>query len=92
MGKKSKLKYLIVGIIVINVCYVFINQQLTMNRIQARIQDTTIEAQKIKSENEKLQSEIKISQSDEYSEKLAREKLGLIKQGEIPVVNGSNNK
>ncbi|AGK99271.1 FtsB family cell division protein [Clostridium pasteurianum] len=92
MGKKSKLKYLIVGIIVINVCYVFINQQLTMNRIQAGIQDKTMEAQRIKSENERLQSEIKISQSDKYSEKLAREKLGLIKQGEIPVVNGSNNK
>lgn len=92
MKRKFKLKYLIIGIVAINVCYLFINQQLTINRIQAKIQDKTIEAQKIKSENEKLQDEIKTSQSDGYSEKLAREKLGLIKQGEVPVVNGSNNK
>lgn len=92
MRKKFKLKYLIIGVVVINLCVLFINQQLTMNRIQAKIQDKTEETQKIESENQKLQSEIKTSQSDEYSEKLAREKLGLIKQGEVPVVNGSNNK
>ncbi|MDF2502970.1 MULTISPECIES: septum formation initiator family protein [Clostridium] len=92
MRKKSKLKYLIMGIIAINVSYLFINQQITMHRIKARIKDTTVEAQKLKSENEKLQDEIKVSQSDKYSEKLAREKLGLIKQGEVPVINGTNNK
>jgi cell division protein FtsB len=80
------------GIIAINVSYLFINQQITMHRIKARIKDTTVEAQKLKSENEKLQDEIKVSQSDKYSEKLAREKLGLIKQGEVPVINGTNNK
>lgn len=90
--KKKFIKYLILGIVAINVCYIFVNQQLTMRRIQSRIEDKAVESQKIKSQNEKLQNEIKISQSDKYSEKLAREKLGLIKEGEIPVVNSSNNK
>lgn len=90
--RKKYIKYLLIGIVVINICYIFINQQLTMKRIQSRIQDRNIESQKIQSQNAKLQNEIKISQSDKYSEKLAREKLGLIKEGEIPVVNASNNK
>ncbi|AJA49776.1 septum formation initiator [Clostridium pasteurianum DSM 525 = ATCC 6013] len=90
--RKKYIKYLLIGIVIINICYIFINQQLTMRRIQLTIQDRNMESQKVKSQNAKLQNEIKISQSDKYSEKLAREKLGLIKEGEIPVVNASNNK
>ncbi|UZW14037.1 septum formation initiator family protein [Clostridium pasteurianum] len=90
--RKKYIKYLLIGIVIINICYIFINQQLTMRRIQSTIQDRNMESQKVKSQNAKLQNEIKISQSDKYSEKLAREKLGLIKEGEIPVVNASNNK
>lgn len=37
----------------------------------------------LKEENEKLQAEVESAQSDyEYIEKLARERLGLIKDGE----------
>lgn len=41
---------------------------------------------KIRQENEKLAEQLKIIQSDEYVEKQLRNKLGLVKEGEIVVV------
>ncbi|WP_035795482.1 FtsB family cell division protein [Clostridium akagii] len=92
MIKGAKIKFLIIGIFVINMCYVAVNQQITMNKIQAQIDSKATETKELKSSNQKLQDELKMARSDQYSEKLAREKLGLIKQGEITVINGSNNK
>lgn len=88
----KKLKILIIGIFIINICYVTINQQLTMNKIQAQIDNKATETKELKSSNQKLQNELKMAHTDQYSERLAREKLGLIKQGEITVIKGSNNK
>lgn len=87
MKKRSKLKYLIFGIFIINMCYLLINQQIIINRIQSKIYDKTEQAKEIENNNSKLQDELKMAKTDEYSEKLAREKLGLIKQGEIPVLS-----
>ncbi len=92
MVKGVKLKFLIIGIFAINMCYVVVNQQITMNKIQSQIDTTTAETKELKSSNEKLQDQLKMTHTDQYSEMLAREKLGLIKQGEITVINGSNNK
>jgi cell division protein FtsB len=61
-----------------------------MQNIKKQIVERKTEEQKLKVKNQKLQDEIKMSASDIYIEKLAREKLGLIKQGETPVID--NNK
>lgn len=42
--------------------------------------------EKIQKENEKLEEQLKIIQSDEFVEKQLRNKLGLVKEGEIVVV------
>lgn len=89
MKKKSKLKYLIWGIFIINMGYLIVNQQITINRIQSNIDNKVVQSKELKNNNSKLQDELKMAKTDEYSEKLAREKLGLIKQGEIPVLNGA---
>lgn len=49
-----------------------------------------MEEQRGKYKNQKLQEEVKMSNSNVYIEKLAREKLGLIKQGETPVIDNKN--
>lgn len=72
------------------VLYVFISQQVTMQKIKNQIADKKIEEQKVKDKNQKLQDEVKMSKSDTYIEKLARERLGLIKQGETPVIDSKN--
>jgi cell division protein FtsB len=92
MRKKFVWKYLVIGIVVINVCYIFVSQQIKMHKIQTQIDARNAEANQRKIQNQKLQDQVKMAKSDEYSEELAREKLGLIKEGEIPVVNSSTNK
>ncbi|MCS4481924.1 septum formation initiator family protein [Clostridium botulinum] len=42
-----------------------------------------------KRKNQKLQDEVKLSKSKDYIEKLARERLRLIKKGETPVINNT---
>lgn len=92
MRRRFIWKYLVIGIVVINICYIFVSQQIRMYKIQKQINTTNIESQQKKAENQKLQDQVKMAQSDKYSEELAREKLGLVKQGEIPVINGTGNK
>jgi cell division protein DivIC len=87
MKKRSKLQFLIIGIFIVNICYILVNQQITMNKIRKETENKTSEITKLRGDNQKLQDEIKMAHSDQYSEKLAREKLGLIKPGEIPVIN-----
>ncbi|MCH3965626.1 MAG: septum formation initiator family protein [Clostridium sp.] len=87
---KIKVKNIAALLLTIYVCYIFINQQITMWNIKKQINDKYAEEQKMKEKNIKLQDEIKMSKSDMYIEKLARERLGFIKQGETPVINIKN--
>lgn len=86
MGVKLNLKrFLIIGFISY-VAYIFVQQQLTINRINNSILSVKDEINKVNSENEKLQDKLDSSKSDAYLEKLARERGLLIKKGEIPVL------
>lgn len=87
MSKKSKLKIIILMIFVVNIGYIFVNQQLTMSRIKKDIKTKQETMDKLSSENRKLQDEIKLTKTDKYTEKLARERLGLVKEGETPVID-----
>jgi Septum formation initiator len=90
MKRKIKGKNIIFVLILCYVCYVFINQQVTMHKIRDEIANKKMEEQKTQEKNKKLQDEVKMSKTDMYIEKLARERLGLIKQGETPVIDTKN--
>lgn len=90
MKKKIKGKNIIFALLLFYVGYIFINQQITMHKIKDEIADKKIEEQKTKEKNKKLQDEVKMSKTDMYMEKLARERLGLTKQGETPVIDTKN--
>ncbi|WP_446898052.1 FtsB family cell division protein [Clostridium sp. LBM24168] len=87
---KIKIKNIVALLLTLYVSYIFVNQQITMWNIKKQINDKYAEEQKMKEKNIKLQDEIKMSTSDMYIEKLARERLGFIKQGETPVINIKN--
>lgn len=87
MKKNLKFRNIIVLFIIGYVCYVFIGQQITMHNINNQINAKSAEKQKAVELNQKLQDEVKLSRSDAFIEKLARERLGLVKQGETPVIN-----
>ena len=89
MEKKLILKkVIIVGCIVFFV-FSYIRQSVTMNRIQKEIDSKQLQLDEVKQKNERLQDEVEKINSDssDYLEKLARERLGMIKPGE-KVVNG----
>lgn len=90
MKKKQKIKLAILLLIFGYICYIFISQQITMYRISKEMKIQQQEEQIAKEKNQKLQDEVKMSKSDTYIEKLAREKLGLIKEGETPVIDSKN--
>lgn len=90
MSNKIKGKNVIFVLILCYVCYIFVSQQITMHKIKNQISDKKEEQQKVKEKNQKLQDEVKMSKSDMYIERLARERLGLIKQGETPVIDSKN--
>lgn len=92
MKKKLTVKKLIIiGLIDIFILG-YIRQGITMNRIEKEIANKQSQLEDVKQKNERLQDEVeKInSGSEEYLEKLARERLGMIKPGE-KVVSGSTD-
>ena len=70
-----------------------------MNKIQKDIKAKQTQLNELKDKNKKLQNEVSQSSTDEYIEKMARERLGMIKEGEKVITNSdlpqddkSNNK
>ena len=68
-----------------------IRQELTMKRIQKEIVESEEVLRNLKEKNFKLQAELESTPSNEYLEKLARERLGMVKKGEIVVSSQEEN-
>lgn len=84
MKTKLILKRTIITGFIIFFAFSYIRQSITMNRIQKEIDSKQVQLNEINQKNERLQDEVdKInSNSSDYLEKLARERLGMIKPGE----------
>ncbi|APM37512.1 FtsB family cell division protein [Clostridium kluyveri] len=90
MKVRIKWKKIFFLLIILYVVYIFVSQQITMYNIKKQITERKVEEIRMKQKNQKLQDEVKMSTSDAYIEKLAREKLGLINEGETPVIDKKN--
>jgi cell division protein DivIC len=90
MKKKFNIKSVAIIFAVVYVCYILINQQITMSRQKKELEKYNVEIQKKKEEKKVLQDEVELSKTDKYIEKLAREILGLVKEGETPVLDNEN--
>lgn len=87
MKKNINLKAIIIALIigVFSIC--LIKQLTVLRRIKNDISIQTQELQELREKNIKLQAELDRAQSNnEYLEKLARERLGLIKEGEQQII------
>ncbi|MBD7915188.1 septum formation initiator family protein [Clostridium sp. Sa3CUN1] len=92
MKKQATLKRLIIVFIFAIFIINYIKQELTMRRIQEDIVISQEELQELKDKNSKLESDLKkVNESNEYLEKLARERLGMIKEGEKVVNSEKQN-
>ena len=62
-----------------------------MKRIQEDISISQKQLKELKDKNSKLEADLKKVESDEYIEKLIRERLGMIKEGEKVVNSQKQN-
>lgn len=87
MKKNVNLKGIIV-VLIIGVFSISLVKQVTvLRRIKNDIAIQTKELEELKEKNVKLQAELDRAQSNnDYLEKLARERLGLIKEGEQQIL------
>lgn len=83
--KRFNFKSILIILVFVYIGYIVVSTQISMNKIKAEIQLKQVELAKIKDNNQKLQDEVNMSKTDAYYEKLARERLGLVKPGETPV-------
>ncbi|MGN1250763.1 MAG: septum formation initiator family protein [Candidatus Spyradocola sp.] len=66
----------------------YFRQQRTMNEAQARIDEMNAQLEQMRLTAAALESDLEFSRTDAYIERLAREELGYVKQGEIKFVEG----
>ena len=88
--KKSKCQYgypIILIFLILIILYQTIFGEggiIQLRRMERNLEAIKASTERIKKENESLKKEIKLLQSDEkYIEKIAREELGLVREGEV---------
>ena len=83
MKKRLTINKVIIVVIFAVFIFSLVRQGIALKRIKESLAVERQNLNQLKEENEKLQAEVESAQSDyEYIEKLARERLGLIKDGE----------
>ena len=87
MAIKKRITLKKISIILIFAIFIisFIKQQITIRRIREDIVISQKQLDDLKEKNSKLEKELENVNSEEYKEKLVRERLGMIKSGEIIV-------
>lgn len=81
-NKKSRFGFVVLLVIFVYFAYIFAGQQETLFKKGAELDRINEKINEEEKENEKLAREQEQINSDEYIEKIAREKLGMVKKGE----------
>ncbi|PKK40139.1 hypothetical protein ABB02_00648 [Clostridiaceae bacterium JG1575] len=76
---------LLVAVLLIAALVQFANQRVRMDRILRETKEQEARLQELKKENTRLQHKVQELHSPEYLEKQARERLKMIKPGEVPI-------
>ncbi len=86
MNLKNMVIIILIAILVIS----YVRQELTMNKIHKDIEAKQTQLNELQDKNKKLQDEVNQSSTDEYIERMARERLGMIKDGEKVITNSDS--
>lgn len=82
-----KAKGIVIILLIVYLLYTLTAQHMIIRRTQVKEKQIQAQIEQISEENDRLKEELERTQSDEYIEKVARERLGLIKSGEIMFVD-----
>ena len=80
--RKSGLVWLFALIIILGMGVGYMKIEQRAESYQATIDELSTEIKELKEDNESLEKEIEDVSSDEYIEKIARERLGMVEKGE----------
>lgn len=69
-------------VVCVYVACTLIRQQITLSKCDAAAEEYKAKIAEAQVENQKLEDELEKANTDEYLEKIAREKLGLVKANE----------
>ena len=87
MKRKVKLKNIIILVLSMIFIIGFIRQERAINRIDKEQKQKAEQLKQIQQENQRYREQKDMIATGEYVEKLAREKLNMIKPGEWSVLN-----
>lgn len=88
--KTSVLAWIFAAILLIGMIYAYVNTERKIQAYQESIDELSIEIKELEKTNRDLEEQMENVDSDEYIERIARERLGMVKDGEI-VLKQSNN-
>ena len=91
MKKKKAIMGVILFLFIGLIAYTLINQQIMLNKIEKNRAAQQIELENVLKENEKLTNLVDSMNTEDYTIRSARSRLGLLRPGEIPVIDSSNH-
>lgn len=89
--RRFGLKFVIYGLVFCYIGYILVSQQIAINRVNNDIQKYAEQNKKVEDSNSYLKDQIQFAQTDEFKEKIAREKIGLIMPGETMYIINEEN-
>lgn len=89
MAKRITLKNIVIVFLLAIFCFSVVRQENAIKKLSKQVSERQNKLEALEKENELLQQKVDSINTDEFAEKLARERLGLVKDGE-KVVNDSN--
>lgn len=87
MNKFAKLKPVLLVIAGIYIVATLVNQQITMLNQKREVKKWEQEIVQVREENRSLNDNVIMSEQEDYIERVGREKLGLIKEDEVTIMN-----
>ncbi len=82
ISPKSAVKILGICVVCIYAACTLVKQQITLSKCDSTAEEYRAKISEAQLENEKLENELAQAGTDEYLERVAREKLGLVKANE----------
>ncbi|TDT63471.1 FtsB family cell division protein [Fonticella tunisiensis] len=90
--KVNRKKAFLWGVIILVFGSIFVEQQFIINRLNKQYKVYQEQLKNLKSKNDNLKEELKQIQRKDYIERVAREKLGLIKPDEVLIKDRNKKK
>lgn len=88
--KRFRIRHLLYAVAAGLIIYTLINQQIIISTKQKQISSYNKQYNQLQDENKGLKDEIDFSKTNDYKERMARERIGLILPGETVYIFDNN--